>query len=615
LLALIAKYFAIVLSPVVVLALLGYVSVFATRQYAGEQMERLASTSLYQLESISDHFLSEVQATALATGTATPLLRTVRAHLESSHVGLEELRELELVRNVVNTAAHARPHVQSIYIYLDGFDAVLNSDTGIIDRAVMKDSSWWPPYANAPPEVETWVARRDYTPLGESGPRESVISLYQRLFTLTARDIEGVVVLNVRESAVRNVLRSAALSSQHRFVVHDADGNVITSDLDDAEFARAAIMAAEAGERSFVRNGTEYMVNESVSSDSGWKYIMVTPRSVYFEPVNGMVRLSFSMVSIAVLSGLGIAVAMAARSMRYIREVFDIIERAESGRDLPSIREHPTTGFSYITYHVLRAFAERQYYQLRLSERAYRQKTLELQALQSQMNPHFLFNTLEALNWQILAESGRPGQANEMVESLSQILKYGLRHPTRYVQLGEEMENASHYLRLQSIRHEAGFRIRFDVPHPLERTAMVPMTLQPLVENCVVHGFTDRCEGSITVKAWKSAPRLLRLRVEDDGRGMPADELRELREAIEKVRPGSNGHGIEDVSEPGASPGEAADGHIGLVNTVRRLSLAFDAVIPVTLTTHDDAGFVVEFEMPFRLLKSRDRKTSGQGHR
>lgn len=581
---LLLKYFFVLISPVLILAILGYVSIFIARRHATEQMDRLAETSLLQIERVSDQLLEEVEATAVALGTAGQVLRVLEARMDAPAIDLGGLRELDLVRNLVNTSAHARPSIESIYIYLEGFESVLTTDSEIMPLGEMQDRSWLPEYMTQSQEVLTWAARRTYTPLGETGPKEAVISVYQRLFNFTAGDLSGVVVLNLRERAVRRLLREAAVSEGQHFVVFDNGEDLIVSDLDNAELFVELRRAVHAREDTLHIGGIEYLISSQRSEQTDWLYLTLTPRDAYFAPVTAMVRINISIVTLAVLLGLSLAGIMARRSYRYITEVVDVIERSRAGHELPTMQGHSTTGLSYITYHVLRAFVERQYYQLQLSERIYRQKTLELLALQSQMNPHFLFNTLEALNWQILSETGKPGAANEMVGSLAQIMKYALRTPTTFVTLREELENVDHYVRLQSLRRQRAYDLAVDVPPELRSATMVPMTLQPLVENAIIHGFKRRQGGRVEIAGTLHGQTLL-LTVSDDGIGVPQQRLEELREELAKPL------------EPGWE-------HVGLVNTIRRLRLAFDADIRVEIGPSTSGGFKVALKLPMRVAEA-----------
>lgn len=580
--ALLAKSLAFFVTPVLILGILGYASVFISRRYAAEQVAQLAATTLYQIERVSQQLIREARATAIAFGTAAPVLQALRARLGDEDVDLAALRELELIRNLVSTSAHARDHLRSIYIYLEDFDAVLTTDYGTRSLEAMSDRSWLQQYRAQSPRMITWAARRDYQVLSARVAAESVISVYQRFYTFATEGLEGVVVLNVREDAILDLIEEASLSRRQRSAVFDEAGRLITTNVEDEQAVDLLRETPITRAQPTRFGGDDYVISSSLSAETGWKYVMMTPRSLFYAPVIGMVRISAAIVTIAVVLGLVIVAILARRSYGFIREIVDVIERSESGQSLPSFQDHPTSGFGYITYHVLRAFVERQYYQLQLSERAYREKTLELLALQSQMNPHFLFNTLEAVNWQILSETGTPGPANEMIESLAQIMKYALRPPTRLVPLAAELENVRNYVRIQSLRQQSEYVFHADVPNELMHAAMVPMTLQPLVENSILHGFKGRRAGRVVLRAMEVNDRL-RVMVEDDGRGISGDELEQLRAEL-------------------ARPSENSGTHLGLVQTAHRLRLAFEADVSVRLGRSALSGLVVEIEMPLQLL-------------
>ncbi|MDI3522229.1 MAG: hypothetical protein PWP43_411 [Bacillota bacterium] len=148
--------------------------------------------------------------------------------------------------------------------------------------------------------------------------------------------------------------------------------------------------------------------------------------------------------------------------------------------------------------------------------------------IEAQVNPHFLFNTLN-----VIAEStmvGGDGATAELVYALADLLRFSLKRIGRLVCLGEEIENVRNYLRIQQRRFPDCFTVVIDIP-PQCLTHMIPaVTLQPLVENYLVHGLTmnNAEKGLLRVSACQKDNRL-QIIVEDNGRGIPAEKLEEIR--------------------------------------------------------------------------------------
>ena len=173
----------------------------------------------------------------------------------------------------------------------------------------------------------------------------------------------------------------------------------------------------------------------------------------------------------------------------------------------------------------------------------------ELKALQSQINPHFLFNTLNCIAQTAMFEDA--AETNSLIITVSNMLRYNLRRLETPVTLGEEITNLNRYICIQKLRY--GDRIHFetDIDEDTLSVQIPCLTIQPIVENAVIHGFeSNECGGTIRVDAHRTSAGELLICVEDDGIGMDAQTLSELQRTGEttKNRGGhSTGIGIKNV--------------------------------------------------------------------
>ena len=178
----------------------------------------------------------------------------------------------------------------------------------------------------------------------------------------------------------------------------------------------------------------------------------------------------------------------------------------------------------------------------------------ELKMLQMQMNPHFLFNTLNSIH--VLAQLGDFEQTSSMIERLSGILRYSMRSQKRFVSLREECAIIADYVAIQRVRFEDRIDYVQEVPGSLLSAQIPCMILQPLVENAILHGFEDlNAGGRITLRAQKEDGGL-RIRVLDNGRGMP-EEL------------------VERIMRPASDAPDGGGYGIGLDNVLRRMALLY----------------------------------------
>jgi len=155
-------------------------------------------------------------------------------------------------------------------------------------------------------------------------------------------------------------------------------------------------------------------------------------------------------------------------------------------------------------------------------------KKAELRALQAQINPHFLYNTLDTIIW--MAESKKTEQVVELVTALSNFFRISLSKGMDWITIGEEMERVRSYLTIQKMRYHDILDFRIAVEKGVEENTILKLILQPLVENALYHGIKNKRQGGIiTVRARRKDQDEILIEVEDDGIGFTAEKLTQLR--------------------------------------------------------------------------------------
>ena len=181
-----------------------------------------------------------------------------------------------------------------------------------------------------------------------------------------------------------------------------------------------------------------------------------------------------------------------------------------------------------------------------------REREAEIRMLQSQINPHFLHNTLDNIYCIAQIEDIEPIEI--LTKSLSEMMRYSVNNKNMYATLAEEMHHVKAYVKIINIRYEDSIQLVFEIPEELQKACVVKLLLQPLVENACVHGILPKPEqrGNIWVKALREEDKL-ELRVEDDGVGVTEELCESLNKVMqEKVRsirtPKNKGFGIALVN-------------------------------------------------------------------
>ncbi len=219
-------------------------------------------------------------------------------------------------------------------------------------------------------------------------------------------------------------------------------------------------------------------------------------------------------------------------------------------------------------------------------------KKAELKALQAQINPHFLYNTLDTIVW--LAESNKSGQVIEIVKALSSFFRIALSKGKDWISLQQEIEHVSSYLTIQRMRYRDILDYRIEVEEDLLDSTILKLTLQPLVENALYHGIkTKRNGGTIVVQAKRVSEDQMSLVVQDDGVGFTPYKLAQIQELLAQ--------GSDEISMD-------EEGGFGLANVNKRIQLYYGHAYGLSIESHYRGGTQVSVTMPQQGPSQRQRK-------
>lgn len=205
----------------------------------------------------------------------------------------------------------------------------------------------------------------------------------------------------------------------------------------------------------------------------------------------------------------------------------------------------------------------------------------EFKALQAQVNPHFLYNTLDMINW--LSRRGKTAEVSKAIQSLSRFYKLTLSKKGLTNTIQEELEHVELYVELQNMRYDNCVKFVVDVPEELYDYTIPKLTFQPIVENAFLHGImvTEQKEGSILITGWPEEEDIVFL-ISDDGEGMLPEKLHSLLEE-------------SDLQE-----NRSSNSHIGVYNTNLRLKSLYGSSYGLSYDSRPGEGTHVTIRIPAR---------------
>ncbi|MDQ1912527.1 histidine kinase [Paenibacillus sp. GD4] len=411
-----------------------------------------------------------------------------------------------------------------------------------------------------------------------------VTTFYKNLYSVLGTKPIGVIVLNIYSDYMEKLLRNIEVyPGQHILIVDELDRIILKSrsldnlsglDLNKVVTGHTSYTLRADGETYYISTPSAY------SNQYGWRYYSIAEQRSLSKIPFWLSTFTIFCVLLSFLLGLALTYLLTKRNLKHIRNMVSIIHSAERGLPLPELTATKGANeYDFITQRLIKNFIEQNYLQVQLSEKKYKLQALEMAALQSQMNPHFLFNTLETIYWKVMGLTGKPNEANHMLEHLSDLLKYSLDAPNKIVTLEKEINYTKSYLEIQKIRYRDKFDIlwEYDV-EDVKKYSVVKLMIQPLVENSIYHGIKEK-EGRscIKIKCVRHAGSI-RVTVIDNGIGMSKERLRQVRDSLK-------------------SDAEMAD-HIGLSNTNRRIKLTYGLEDGLTIRSKPNWGTVITIDIP-----------------
>lgn len=393
-------------------------------------------------------------------------------------------------------------------------------------------------------------------------------------------EIVGFAVYNILDSSLRELIGK---NGSFNVVVTDKYGNIgiTTNENFKDRFGKIKKELREAEGYSFINNERYYTNKKEIYYSN---IIVYTLSSVEYIVDNFMDRIFYMLLFFFMIfiSMYFVAKIIAEKKTKVIEDIVKAIENVKTG-DLD-------TRLSVDTNDEFKIIAN-SYNDMLLNikklieinkEEARHSAVLEIKQLESQFNPHFLFNTLEMLRYTIKSDIS---MANKIIINISSLLRFSIENRTSEVPLKIDTIYTKNYLDIQKYRFGEKFDYNIEIDKDLESCAVPKLIIQPIIENAIKHGYTQTEKMTIYIKA-KRVKNILMMVVYNNGKGMEKEVLHEIKERLKK-----NSLEIKD--------------HIGIYNIFRRIQLMYGKEYGLRILSSKKWGTAVRILLP---LKKGDEK-------
>lgn len=415
----------------------------------------------------------------------------------------------------------------------------------------------------------------------------------------------GLLVLDVDLQKIRDLLETQEVARQGVFFVMDINDQIMYCNEQDTaswdETIRHAfaddIAGVKPGQTIILGDNERRIVSVADSVHKSWKYALVTEMPEYKAETAVISDFLFTSVLVGIVASILAAYIITYLTYRPMKKIMSVIENPQLHWSEAEATKQ-SNELLYITSNILADRSANQEIAEELEERIRALRQAQFRALQFQIDPHFLYNTLETIKWSAVEEMGLGNKVSKMLTKVARLYRLGLENDDVIVSLKEELDFLKLYIEILRIRFGDSIRFHWNIAEDLYDCSVIKMCLQPIVENAIQHGLRPKnYRGNITVSA-NYENECLYISVENDGQYISPAELAKLNEKLQ------TGTGFEES-------------RVGLRNVNERIKLIYGKKYGVSLSclqpdcqnpSEEGGGVRVELSFPCRNFNRSEEK-------
>ncbi len=552
-------YFLIIF---LVISVLGFYSFTISKNYA---TNKLNSTNMVMLTQITEN-IRFMQKDIEDMSTYLYLDSGVQSFLKGDiSKNAESANQQDIMLNaafsfIMNVIA-SKGHITSVIVYGEyaskPYFITTDTTTGVVDYNVVKDSEIYRSAAEYDGKPY-WFFMEDKESLffkNNAYPKLVMTRIIKDIGNIDEKRL-GLLVLTINESSLRQIYHKNMDVRNEGIVIISESGEKISQGgkYSSSSFIPVSVLSNNAvgpsGSFTFQSESNNFLVNYAEIDNSGWKTFHIVDIEYFTREVNSIMWVTLMVALLCVMVSFPITLMISNFLTSPIQELLNSMNRFKKGEFEEKVNfkyndeiGKLVEGYNEMVQNIKQLIEES--YLLKIKERE-----AELNALQAQINPHFLYNMLDTISWRAFRRKEK--EISQMVRSLSKVFRLSLNRGKSLTKVSSEKELIFYYLSLQKIRFKdkLEFSLHFD-ENILEET-IPKLIIQPIVENAIVHGFEQTSEtANISIHGY-SDDTFLHFLVEDDGIGIEyetLDNIEKNNNGEDGVKPKTTGYAISNIKE------------------------------------------------------------------
>lgn len=528
-----------------------YVSYLSSRSTFNSVLVNATASAGQMADSASDTI--DRYVADLKRYTALPLYNTdVQFYLEQEQTDWEKNTGMSMFLSYLN---HTKEEIVAVYL-VDKYGSVYyDKSSGISELFPEERLAQWQSLTES--GVAPIVQGRHMIRVNAGDSRE-VFSILRTVSSVSSLQKIGIIVFDINISLFKGIVDPVNAVTQGSTLIVDDKGEMMYASPDDSGGSSGMLekhtdkflqqVNGHDGHFQITLDGKEYLAVYTVSTKTGWTTMVSIPLERILSPVektrNAQVLTTLAIITFALIVATFISHALT----KPLKSMVRLMKQVQHGNLEVWLHPRYNDEIGMLGSHFNRMIIRVKdlLQEVKLTEK--RKQKADMRALQNQINPHFIYNTLESIR--MLAEGSDDPRVAKLTYLLGMQMRYGIVRSEEMVTIRQELDHTRNYLDMLQIRFPDKFSLKIDVPDALLGLQVIKLVFQPIVENAVFHGL-ERKEGpgTISITGWSEGNKAV-FCVEDDGVGMDEQTLRSLNNSLMGGADGEKfGIGLRNVNE------------------------------------------------------------------
>ncbi|WHH61123.1 sensor histidine kinase [Petroclostridium sp. X23] len=399
------------------------------------------------------------------------------------------------------------------------------------------------------------TAKEHFTGLHEvnyhSLSNSSVISYIRPIFDINSEKYIGTIIIDINYELLKEIFTISSIQNDEKVLVIDRNGEKILNfpyniSLDNIVNDNPMLLEVEKTQLNKKVFGKESIIISNTIDYTDWKIIRIVSSDKIYRDTNKLKTIATYISVVFIIISLSASLVLSSTLTKPITELTHKVKLVEKGDLTVNVKVKSKDELGQLSNSFNNMVVKLKDLINKLLEEQKKKSDMEFQILQAQINPHFLYNTLDSIKW--LAVIQNINNISDMATALINLLKYNISRTTPSVTLEEEIESVKNYIKIQKYRYGDIFSVKYNVQEETLKCTTLRFILQPIVENAIFHGFESVEGNGIIQISTKIRNGNLIIEVTDNGSGIDDDTLKSITEDA-NFKKKFSGIGVQNINE------------------------------------------------------------------